>query len=767
MKNLFWCRKMATLVLCTIILTACGTKNNTDNGILLMDGNGHTQTSTEETIPEGDWYTAVPLQVPHDRIYNESIWQNYLFYLAIDNGETVVVRIDLDNPGDLIIMPLGYPAERTSQQLAVDDKGMIHVFAVMNDIVDGNHETVGIFWHQVDETGTKIRSLDLTDTFVDGFLPIAFSVDGTGNAYLAAFAGSSRYRFINAYGDNESLFVMDKNGEVVFQTAFSTFGYFFIDAVGIVNFSHMYSDEITQINPNPWRLENNLDISGLPDSKLNIGLGAGTDGALFFATETAAYDYDSEKDELTERLKWISAGIFVIRESDNINRVYRLADGRFIWVKRSPGDAGLAKPSTYRIIRLQTAEDIAAAKAMAKEWEALKASGRVGDITIATVGPVNREIIKLIQEFNSAHPYSRVELKRYGAATGDDHSEGLAQLNLEIITGRGPDMLLLPQDLSYGAYATMGLFRDLYPFLETDESFDMADYRENIIRAYEIGGKLYGIPVDFTVEMLYGKAGELDGVTSWNMDEFVKFAGRFPGSSIFQHPTKTEVLDICLRANGGNLVDWSSRDVGFDRDLVKKILEFAGRFADNDEFLRERVMHCEYMERISDGDIHLVRGRAEASLQMYEELFRGQVTQIGYPSESGSGFLIHSDNVITISSQCTYIDTAWQFISFLLSDEIQSRLHYPVRRDNIESYLKSSREMRGTWGSGPGFSYDARPATEEEIKAFLKLLDTASEIRLFDQQMIISSRKKQVHISPEANRLIRSWMLSRTGWGYM
>jgi len=724
------------LITCIFIgLTACEAKDNPDIDTTLVDGYNETQALTEANKPEGDSYSAVPIQIPHDRIFNECIWQNYLFYLADEHGETVVVRIDLDNPTDLVVMSLGYSTWMTYQYLAVDDNGMIHVFAITHEQGDGNWDLVDIFWHHVDDTGMIIKSITITERFITGFTPIDFCIDVAGNAYVIALGFGNQ--FVDMYGGKEALIVMDKEGEAVFQTVLPMLGYFFKDGAGIVNIAHMYSNVITQINPAIWSLENNLDISELPDNRDIIGLGIGMDGTLFYATKTGAYDYNNEKGELIERLKWASVGVFVIGGSGYESQIYPLANGQYLWVKRSDGDWGFAKAASYRIIRLQTAEDIAAAEALAKEWEEIKTSGRVGDITIATVGYVNRELIKAIQDFNSAHPYSRIELRRYGAETGDDHSEGLEQLNMDIISGRNPDMLLLPQDLSYGAYATMGLFRDLYPFLEADENFIMADYRENIIRAYEIDGKLYGIPIDFGVELLYARADELEGLVGWNMDEFVAFAGRFPSSSIFQHPTKTEVLDICLMANGGNLVDWASRDVGFDRDLVRKILEFAGHFADDDEFLRWPGMYAEYMERISNGDIHLMRGRVSASLQMYEELFRGPVTPIGYPSERGNGYMIHSNSVVTISSKCTYIDTAWQFISFLLSDEIQSRegIHYPVRRDNIESYLAYAREMSFYSGLGPGFGFDARPATEAEIRAFLVLLDTASEIRLFDQQI--------------------------------
>jgi ABC-type glycerol-3-phosphate transport system substrate-binding protein len=290
--------------------------------------------------------------------------------------------------------------------------------------------------------------------------------------------------------------------------------------------------------------------------------------------------------------------------------------------------------------------------------------------------------------------------------------------------------------LSFGAYVTQGVFIDLYPFIQADDAFDLGDYRENVFRAYEIGGNLYGIPVSYYVETLYGKESALSGITKWNMDEFISFVDRYPDSMIFHKPTKTAVLDLCLRANGGNMVDWTTtgNETGFDRNLLVKILEFANRFIDADRYSEERMI----MERIEAGDIHLIAGGATAGAQFYLELFGEPVSHIGFPSEKGNGYLVHSSNVVAISSKCQFTDTAWQFIRYLLSDEVQANLiyGYPVKRSAIEPLIEAVKRGGGTAGaSGDGYevSYEVRGATDAEIELFLNLLDTADEIRVFDQ----------------------------------
>jgi ABC-type glycerol-3-phosphate transport system substrate-binding protein len=234
---------------------------------------------------------------------------------------------------------------------------------------------------------------------------------------------------------------------------------------------------------------------------------------------------------------------------------------------------------------------------------------------------------------------------------------------------------------------------------------------------------------------MYGKVSELSGKTEWNLDEFIAFADRFPGSLMFRNPTKTAVLDICLKANGGNIVDWNSNDTDFDRELLIKMLEFANRFMNADNYSEDSRI----LERISTGDIHLMTGYALPSLQEQEEIFGASTSPIGYPSETGNGYMIYAKSVAAISSKCQYTETAWEFLSILLSEEVQSGSleGYPIRKSCLESYLEFAREDSGTTVhlTDIGISYEMCGATDAEIESFLHLMDTADTIRVYDQQI--------------------------------
>ena len=693
---------------------------------------------------DGVAYMAVPLKALYKQIYDEAVHENYLYYICVEDEKPLLVQIDLHDPDTPVILPLDIPAEQTSQQVAVDANGGLHILTIA---WGENWEFYDMFWHRLDADGAVIESTTLPAEIGEGMaqLVLDFAVDVRGNAYIGMF-----YDF--ARDDVYELFVMDPAGAVLLQTPMLGFNFFFQNDAGDVLVHHYPTLDAIHgrgqqtyvadlIDPVQGELRRYADLTAYSFEKAWLGMHAYADGTMFVANTDGVYDYVIADDVMLERFLWAELRS---RFSGAADTVYPLnssdpgTDGWMLVATRGSGggDVGYPQDVAYKIVRPQGDADMVAAEASAAAWEELVAGGGVGDVTIGVVGWSGTVLDAALDAFHQDNPHVTVSVKQYGSPYGDDHSEGLLALNMDIISGNSPDLLLMHQGLSYGAYGAAGLLMDLYPFLAADADFDMADYRENIIRAYEMGGKLYGIPLSFSIETLYGKAADLGGMEQWDFDEFVAFCERFPDSLIFQRPTQEAVLDICLMANGDGLVDWESVGDGFDRELVEKILEFSGRFIAADRYADERMI----MERVNAGDIHLMRGAAGPSTQFEMEIFGGPISHIGFPSENSNGYLIYSQALIAISSKCEHMGTAWDFISFLLSEEMQESdaFYYPIRKDALEPIIKRAKEPGGYFGaSGDGLdlSYEIRGASDAEIGLFLDIIEKADTIRIFDQQI--------------------------------
>ena len=731
------------LIICSQFIIACGSKTETDN--VLSDLGTSNTNSSDKNEEIGETYIVIPIKEFHDVVIDETVFQDHLYYLTyekvgsnLDIEKAVLVRIDLEEPVTPEIMYLDIPSNQRLNKLAVGDDKSIHILTIEQD---ENWELVDMFWYRVDSNGNINNTTVITEIIREhGSTALQeFAVDIDDNAYIA----SSSFKNQN-YTD--SICVISSIGELVFQTPIKGIVWFMLkDTEGKIYAHHnatglavegFTTHVISQVNIEKKSLDQ-IDITAYSSERGGfMGLNFENKNTLFFVNSSGAYDADLENDILNERFNWSSLAM----RPSFAGRAYLYSDGRILWANWPEGAGyGSLNAVPFSIIRLQTEEDVATANANALEWEALLATGKVGDIVLGTVGrSLSPGISKAIDNFNYENPHSRVLVKQYGVTYGDDHSVGLIQLNNDIISGKCPDILLLHQDLSLGAYITKGVFSDLYSFIESDEAFNMTDYRENIFKAYEFSDSLYGIPLAFYVETMYAKASELSGKTKWTFDEFVAFAERFPSSLIFEKPTKTAVLDICLKANGKNIVDWASSDIGFDRALLIKMLDFSNRYVDADKYFEERSL----LNRVNDGDIHLMTGIATTSPQIEAEIFGEPISQIGFPSENGNGYIILAYAVAAISSDCQFTDTAWSFIKYLLSDDVQSKdglNGYPVKRSSIEPTIEWAKKGGGTIGGGfidnDYISIERHGATDEEIKQFLDLLDTANEIRIYDMQI--------------------------------
>jgi ABC-type glycerol-3-phosphate transport system substrate-binding protein len=661
-------------------------------------------------------YLAEPIEIPHEAIYGEAVYKNMLFYLSYADEQAIICRIDLDNPGQTpTIMPFALGTDEKLSRITISSDGMINILTFLYSNEGVNETFAEAFWYQVNANGIVQNVFTIGEFFSKYDYPWSsgFEISLSGNAY------------ISIYND---IYIIDPQGSLVFQTVCNgNIEHIFKDAEENVyaQWSREGTRWIAEVDEGTEALSSHQDISILGNI---IGGGTGMADSLFLANESSVYDYDVKSKTLTERFTWFELNII----TGYADVAYPLSDERILWVGKKGLDLGL--PVDYKLVRQQTNEEVVLNVEQEKEVAIDEIPFGEGNITLGSFELyITTDIKEAIINFNKANPLSKIEVIQYSL-----DEAGFIRLNADIVSNNCPDILILPPELSYGLYSQKGLFQDLLPYLEGDDNFDWADYQENVIRAYEQDGKLFGIPAVFWIEALAVRTADLSGENEWNLDEFIAFADRFPESRLFWDPTKTGVLDICLKANGESIVDWASKDTGFDRELFIKMLEFANQFMDTDKYYDDQMV----MDRIKEGDIRIIPGGGSViSAQENIEIFGEPVSYIGYPSEKGSGVLITSFCLLTISKECQKNVTAWKFISHLLSNDHQSRndlLGYPIRKNNLETMIEQTKEMSGSIsGGGDGLEliYELRSATDEELNVFRDLINSANKIRIYDMEI--------------------------------
>ncbi|MBR5973994.1 MAG: extracellular solute-binding protein [Clostridiales bacterium] len=266
------------------------------------------------------------------------------------------------------------------------------------------------------------------------------------------------------------------------------------------------------------------------------------------------------------------------------------------------------------------------------------------------------------------------------------------RLLLDMKSGDGPDILLNYSD--YGQFNTDAILTDLNPYIDGDRGLDRSLYYDNVFRAFEDDGKLYQMPITFSISALLGNPDLLGSISGWTNEEFGQklqalpdgtnpiIYNYVPGNANTEPLTGTGILLNMLYRDMSFYVDYSRGTVNFDSDEFRKLLENA-KLA-TPKITKETLegLIDDYTERthgdpfplmLQDGICALtpINLRNLWTLAEPYTVCNGQALRIGWPTVKGYGFAADARSSVAISAFSTAKDEAWDFIRYLMSTEVQ------------------------------------------------------------------------------------------------
>lgn len=462
----------------------------------------------------------------------------------------------------------------------------------------------------------------------------------------------------------------------------------------------------------------------------------GTDTDFLFTVDNGLYTYNMGDNAPVEVLKWTDCDV----DSDRLSSFSILEDGRILAVTSFWNEDGENTTDMVYLTKTKGSE--------VKEKKIL---------TFGTLS-LGYDMKSQIIDFNKTNQEYRIEIKEYleGADTSiEGYQAAREQMNADIISGRCPDII----DLSDGnlrMYAAKGVLEDLYPYMEADPEIHKEDYVENILQAFETDGRLYALPPRFYINTTMARVSDVGEKTSITVEELTQLMDGLPeGTELYQYATKETILLFNLMMNLDEYVDWSTGKCRFDSQEFIQSLEFANRFEKEASFgddepsmptkIRERKL---MMVNTSIGSVQ--------EYQMYQGMFGEPVTFVGYPTSKASGSMISgTGSMAGISAKSAYKDGAWAFIREELTKEKQekgteeenhgfpvmkSALEVRFAKDMEDSYYEDEdgnkkKEPKTTWGYDD-FEIEIYAATEEDIAAVKKLIESADTMYQYDEQIM-------------------------------
>ena len=382
-----------------------------------------------------------------------------------------------------------------------------------------------------------------------------------------------------------------------------------------------------------------------------------------------------------------------------------------------------------------------------------------GNQNVIKLGVLNlgRDLEEKVLAFNKKNTGVRVEIVEYEDLDEENyneaHKKGVQQLNLDITSGKGPDILDL-NGIGIKQYVNKGLLEDLIPYFEKDSEISLDDLLDNVVEASKIDGKIYTLPRVFLVAGMAGATNVVGDSQEWTTQEFIQFAKNHPDSDIYQMPTNSNMLDTIVQYSMGDYIDWKKGTCSFDSKEFVDILEFCASYKDSKSLDSNTVYDSSNgSDTYSQGKVLL--DKCFMGLQTYMTLhkeFQTDVTFKGFPSSKGKRVVILDGNLgnICINSQSKKKEGTWEFLKYLYSyDDNYLNMHmgYSVRRDEMEEYYASltksqfeDEEMKKEVEEKYGFPEEI--ATEEEVQKEREIVNSANYMMDMNSDIIYIIREE-------------------------
>ncbi len=401
------------------------------------------------------------------------------------------------------------------------------------------------------------------------------------------------------------------------------------------------------------------------DGYSSMVFGGRGDAELFVSDGTALYSLGTDG-EKTELLNFVQSGI----SFGGVSRMFADDDGRFICAGKSM-DSGAPVISVLSL-------------------QAGKSDDRKEIVLAGTENSIDAYIENAAVKFNNSSSDSYITIKKYPW-------DGVDKLDLDITSGKMPDILISDSSVPTENYISKGLFADLYPFIDSDSGIERSDLLQNLLSSCETDGKLYRFTDRFKIYTVLGKTsvfGEKMGLT---IDELQRIAASRPkGMETFPGVTKQDILNYALELSGDEFIDYRSGTCRFDSESFISLMKYADNYIDSIDY--DSYFDDSFWERLDTMFADESALLMTAYLSDYTDIYRFEhinfgepVTAVGFPCENRIGTSFIVDSSFSVSERSAVKQEAWEFLRTLLLPEYQDKCDsFPVRTDSLEKAAETA-----------------------------------------------------------------------------
>ena len=271
-------------------------------------------------------------------------------------------------------------------------------------------------------------------------------------------------------------------------------------------------------------------------------------------------------------------------------------------------------------------------------------------------------------DFNRRSTEYYITIRDYSGGlpfTQDVMDQAITAMNLDIASGKMPDLLSVQDGVPFKSYAEKGLLLDLTPWLEAEG----IELLPQLQRAGTVDGKLLMVCGSFAILTATGNRDYLGDTSGWTVAEAVELAeSQKEGSGVFTSFMVRDRYMTWLSYYLEGFLDWNSGTASFDSQEFRDVLAFAASLPT--EMPKENTSDREIMQGQA-----LVNPTTIASINhwQYQDLiYMGKLVCPGFPTGDRVGNLIYMQIPMAISADSACSEGAWAFLRSMLDVKTQT-----------------------------------------------------------------------------------------------
>ncbi|PYI55119.1 ABC transporter substrate-binding protein [Paenibacillus flagellatus] len=318
-----------------------------------------------------------------------------------------------------------------------------------------------------------------------------------------------------------------------------------------------------------------------------------------------------------------------------------------------------------------------------------------GQVTLTLSVMTSNRLLELAkQKFEESHPNVKVDIKEYVAAPKPeggnkvmvragakpdpkDLEKFTTGVNTELMSGKGSDIIVTDGNFPYKKYADKKLLENLADQMKNDPSFKRDDYYTNVLDAMNYKSGLYALPAKLSLNMLHGNTAALanakfdDKTWSWNdfrtaVEPLAKDANKdgLPDAYALAGTDAPALFALMVNSSFGKLVDTASKK--FDTQTFTELLQLSKAMSDSKLVTSEKLDRANVLFQSANP-------LGYDDLIMVQQMkFDGKGTMYGLPTAADAkGLSFTSDTLLSINAKSAHKKEAWEFVKFMLSEDIQ------------------------------------------------------------------------------------------------